>query len=76
MMTELDVSNNFIQESKYQNSLESKAMIAIFYDQNLVFLSSILYALCIETKRILVNQNKGKITLIIFTWNSVSLAMS
>ena len=30
----------------------------------MVFLSSTLYALCIETKRNFVNQNKGKITLI------------
>ena len=42
----------------------------------LVFLTSTLYALCIETKINFVNQNKGKITLIIFLWARVSLAMS
>ena len=40
------------------------------------FLSSTLYALCIETKINFVNQNKGKITLIILQWGRVSLAMS
>ena len=33
-----------------------------------VFLSSTLYALCIETKINFVYQNKGKITLKIFPW--------
>ena len=42
----------------------------------MVFLSSSLYALCIETKWNFVNQNKGKKTLIIFPWGSLSLAMS
>ena len=42
----------------------------------LVFLSSTLYALCIATKRYFVNQNKGKITFIIFPWDRVSLATS
>ena len=41
-----------------------------------VFLSSTLYALCVETKINFVNQNKGKITLVIFPWNRESLAMS
>ena len=35
-----------------------------------------LYALCIETKVNFVNQSKGKITLIIFPWGRVSLAIS
>ena len=39
-------------------------------------LSSTLYALCIKTKINFVNQNKGKITLIIFPLDRVSLAMS
>ena len=39
-------------------------------------MSSTLYALCIETSRNFVNQNKGKITLKIFPWGRVSLAMS
>ena len=40
------------------------------------FLSSTLYGLFIETKKNFVNQNKGKIILIIFPWDWVSLAMS
>ena len=32
--------------------------------------------LCVETKTNFVNQNKGKITLIIFPWDRVILAMS
>ena len=40
------------------------------------FLSSTLYALCIETKINFVKQNKGKITLIIFPMGRVCLAMS
>ena len=35
-----------------------------------------LYALCIETKRNCVNHNKGKVTLKINPWDSMSLAMS
>ena len=42
----------------------------------MVFLSSTLYAFCIETKINFVNQNKGQITLILFPWGRVSLAMS
>ena len=42
----------------------------------MVFLSSTLYALCIQTKRNFVNQNKGNINLTIFPWDRVSLAMS
>ena len=38
-------------------------------------LSSTLCALCIETKINFVNQNKGKITLIILPYDRVSLAM-
>ena len=44
-----------------------------------VFLSYTLftpYALCIETKRNCVNHNKGKVTLKIFPWDSMGLAMS
>ena len=40
------------------------------------FLSSTHNALCIETKLNFVNQNKGKITLIILPRGRVSLAMS
>ena len=36
----------------------------------------ILNALCIETKRNCVNHNKGEVTLKIFPWDSMSLAMS
>ena len=42
----------------------------------LVFLSSALYALCIETKINYANQNKGKITLPISPLGRVSLDMS
>ena len=35
-----------------------------------------LYALCIEAERNCVNHNKGKVTLKIFPWDSMSLAMS
>ena len=38
--------------------------------------SSTLYVLFIEAKRNFVNQDKGKITLIIFPWGRISLAMS
>ena len=44
--------------------------------QNNALICNTLYALCIETKRNFVNQNKGKITLIIFPRGKVSLAMS
>ena len=40
---------------------------------SLVFLSSTLYAFCIKTKMFFVNQNKGKITLIIFPRDRVSI---
>ena len=43
---------------------------------SLVFLSSTLYVLCIETKINFVNQNKGKITLIILPWGRLSLAVT
>ena len=35
-----------------------------------------LYALCINTKRNCMNDNKVKVTLKIFPWDSMSLAMS
>ena len=41
-----------------------------------VFLSNTLYILNIETKINFVLQNKGKITLIIFPWGRVSLAIN
>ena len=71
-MTELDVSNNQIHvpEQQYQNRLESKVMRYFFR------LKSTLYALCIETERNFVNQYKGKINVIIFSWDRVSSAMS
>ena len=64
------------------NCLESKAMRLIachnahiwkIYDGQLfkmpsVFLSSLRYTICIESKRYFENNNKGKITLKIIPW--------
>ena len=44
-----------------------------------IFVIHVIYtldALCIETKRIFVNHNKGKITLKVLPWDRMSLAMS
>ena len=60
-------SKNLISECTYFENIQTTEVQKC---RMLVFLSSTLNALYIETKRIFVNQNKGKIALKIFPWKN------